>query len=340
MSTIKDVAEKAGVAYSTASIALRGVGSVKGATRERVLRVAAELGYQANPAAAALAGQRKRGARPQRRFGMAVVVAEGGEKDMALPGILAEGKALGYEVSLLPIAKLKPWRAGWRGLWHRGVEGLVLLPNWEWEQLDWRIPELSRFAMVKLGRVLPELPVPLVRPSIVAMVEEGLDRIFAMGHQRVLCWAIRTPSRLDDDIRLGSFYAYRENHLPKGCELDWRVLPGRSDETRSRAALESLRKIRPDAVLSFPWSAWYWLREAGIRMPEDLFFAGCPLRNQGEPGAEDVPGMDPLRMEQGRLAVRRMHEQILAGQRGIPEAYTETVVEPVWRGPELRRRGP
>lgn len=55
MSTIKDVAEAAGVSIATVSRALHGLPRVSEATRQRVLTAAADLRYVASPSAASLA---------------------------------------------------------------------------------------------------------------------------------------------------------------------------------------------------------------------------------------------------------------------------------------------
>jgi DNA-binding LacI/PurR family transcriptional regulator len=55
VTTIKDVAEAAGVSIATVSRALHGLPRVSQGTRERVLAVAAELRYVASPSAASLA---------------------------------------------------------------------------------------------------------------------------------------------------------------------------------------------------------------------------------------------------------------------------------------------
>jgi DNA-binding LacI/PurR family transcriptional regulator len=56
--TIRDVARAAGVSTTTVSDALSGNGRLPSATRARVAEVAESLGYQANPAARSLRGQR------------------------------------------------------------------------------------------------------------------------------------------------------------------------------------------------------------------------------------------------------------------------------------------
>ena len=56
--TLRDVSEASGVSEMTASRVLRGRGDVSAATREKVLKVAKELGYVPNKIAGALASQR------------------------------------------------------------------------------------------------------------------------------------------------------------------------------------------------------------------------------------------------------------------------------------------
>ena len=56
--TIKDISREAGVSKSLVSRALRGEGAVRDSTRERILEVAAELGYRAHAGARAMAGHR------------------------------------------------------------------------------------------------------------------------------------------------------------------------------------------------------------------------------------------------------------------------------------------
>lgn len=61
MSTIRDIARKAGVSVSTASLALNGDARVRPVTRDRVLAVAEELEYHPNRAARSLSSGRTYG---------------------------------------------------------------------------------------------------------------------------------------------------------------------------------------------------------------------------------------------------------------------------------------
>ena len=56
--TIHDVAQAAGVSISTASNALNGTGRTNAETRERVIRVAKEIGFRPNALARGLLSKR------------------------------------------------------------------------------------------------------------------------------------------------------------------------------------------------------------------------------------------------------------------------------------------
>ena len=56
--TIKQVAQAAKVQYSTVSKALRGSGRIPAATRDRIQRIAEQIGYHRDPVMLALAAQR------------------------------------------------------------------------------------------------------------------------------------------------------------------------------------------------------------------------------------------------------------------------------------------
>jgi DNA-binding LacI/PurR family transcriptional regulator len=58
--TLKQIAKLAGVSLTTASRVINGFPGVKPLTRERVLQIIRQYGYQPNPVARSLASRRSR----------------------------------------------------------------------------------------------------------------------------------------------------------------------------------------------------------------------------------------------------------------------------------------
>ena len=95
--TINEVATGAGVSIKTVSRVMNGEPNVRRATRERVRRVATELGYQPNPQARALAGRRT--------FSIGLLYEnphEFGYVQRAFEGVFAACEAGGYTLLLRP----------------------------------------------------------------------------------------------------------------------------------------------------------------------------------------------------------------------------------------------
>lgn len=128
MPTVKDVASKARVSPGTVSNVLTGKRPVAPATRERVLQVIEELGYQPNILARSLIN---------RRSDTIAVVASGLEyfgPAQAVTGIEREADRYGYSV----ILELVPWLD--RGQTKRA---LATLAGRQVDGIIWAVPEIQ-----------------------------------------------------------------------------------------------------------------------------------------------------------------------------------------------------
>lgn len=127
MPTVKDVASKANVSPGTVSNVLTGKRPVAPATRERVLQVIEELGYQPNILARSLIN---------RRSDTIAVVASGLEyfgPSQAVTGIEREADRHGYSI----ILELIPWldRA-------QAKRALAILAGRQVDGIIWAVPEI------------------------------------------------------------------------------------------------------------------------------------------------------------------------------------------------------
>ncbi|NBD39246.1 MAG: LacI family DNA-binding transcriptional regulator [Verrucomicrobia bacterium] len=324
--TLADVAREAGVSYGTASQAMRGVGEVAEKTAERVRAVAARLGYRPNAAGALLAAGRH--GRPGRKKPLLVEVLA-----HPWPSVFEEAcAALGYDgKSLVMPEDVDP--AGWfRQLWGRGAEGLLISHALDQRGVDWKALDLKRFALVKRGRILPELPVHCVRISSALTVDLSLQSIIERGYRRILACFLNTVSRIDDDVRHGIALNHRERNRGRGVAIRCPRFDFMAWEVESPRFLTKLEKeierFAPDAILAFPAALFHHLREAGYRIPTDFGFAATALpTSDAEVGLSGCLNQND---EQVRRGTYLLHQTLLGNERGIPRQTNEQNVSPIW----------
>lgn len=130
--TIFDVAEKAGVSYSTVSRVLNNKGNVNAETRERVLQVMAQLGYVGNAPARSLAGG------SSRVVGLLVDHLHTGYMGEIIRGIDEALEMHNYNLMLYTTHRQKNREVAYvTKLTHNLVDGLILIvPRNEQAYLD------------------------------------------------------------------------------------------------------------------------------------------------------------------------------------------------------------
>jgi LacI family transcriptional regulator len=164
MPTVKDVASRANVSPGTVSNVLTGKRPVAPATRERVLRVIEELGYQPNILARSLIN---------RRSDTIAVVASGLEyfgPAQAVTGIEREADRHGYSV----ILELIPWLD--RTQTKRALE---MLSGRQVDGIIWAVPEIDDNRDWVLRENLDRLP-PIV---FLSMAPRPGVRVLAAGNR-------------------------------------------------------------------------------------------------------------------------------------------------------------
>lgn len=106
--TLKMIAEKAGTTVATVSMALRHHKRISPATRQRIQRLADEMGYQVNPAVAALMTHVRRSRPVETKETLAVIHTFPTREDWRsneptrriVVGIETRGRQLGYRTEM------------------------------------------------------------------------------------------------------------------------------------------------------------------------------------------------------------------------------------------------
>jgi DNA-binding LacI/PurR family transcriptional regulator len=265
-----DVAEKAGVSRALVSIVFRNQPGASEETRERVLRIADEIGYRPDSAARLLARGRSR------TLGVMFTVHQTFHTDL-IEGIYPEAERLGYDVLLSAAAQGRSEAKAVEALLGHRCEALILLgPDAEPTYLN----ELGRRAVtVSVSRRVPRARVDFVHSAEGKGVRQVMDHLVELGHRRIV--------HLDGGRGPGSAErrrAYRAAMRRHGLESEERVIPG--DHTE-QSGIESGRLLLaerdrgrrlPTAVLAgndrSAMGLLMSLTRAGVEVPRDLSVVG------------------------------------------------------------------
>lgn len=181
MATIIDVARRASVSTATVSRVLSQPGIVSPATRERVERAVAELGYKPNKAAQTL-----RTLRAGKLLVTVPLISNPFFGDV-IDGAEAAARAGGYAI-VLANTRLDPGLDDQYAemLLHREVDGLIFLGPHLPQVLRPLVAAGERLPpLVNGGEYVPGLGVSSVHIDNAVAAAEGLEHLIRLGHRRV-----------------------------------------------------------------------------------------------------------------------------------------------------------
>lgn len=294
MTTIRDVAKRAGVSITTASYALNETGSIGEATRKRVLQAADELNYHPNAFARNLK-QRK-----TQTIGVFISRFGGSFYEEILEGIHQVVLDTDYELLVCPES-----RSTRRILLHRQVDGAIVF--------DSKIPDdpltklASRhFPIVVLDRLLAGdciLPLLLDNPQGVG---EAFAHLYHQGLRR-MAFISGAVDSFDNAERMATFLAEAERH-----GLTVPVYSGSFTEASGYEAAQTVLRsgALPDAVFcandQMALGFMRAMREHDLRAPDDIAIVGfddIPIARYMQPPLSTI---GTSRFEWGATAARQL----------------------------------
>ncbi|MDL9981520.1 LacI family DNA-binding transcriptional regulator [Microbacterium sp. ASV49] len=310
MADITDVARAAGVSTATVSRALAGRPHVSAATRERILRLAAELGYVPSSSASGLRSGHTRA--------VAVVVPriDGWFYSSVVEGADAELRRAGYDLVLFSLGG----RDGERErLFHESIlgkrgDGVLALC------IDFSRGERAQLAELRLPTMIVGGPVRGVRYVGIDENEAAAiatEHLLELGHTDILFIeggaeiGQRLNPRVSKERRQGYENAMRAAGRP---EEAIRSIQGEFSAAVARARMHELLEAGsvPTGIVAasdeMAVGAILALRARGLRVPEDVSVVGV----DGHPVAElfslTTVAQDPF--TQGRTAARMLLDDI------------------------------
>ncbi len=328
MSSIRIVAHLAGVSPAAVSLALRGAGRISAKTRAKILRIAAELGYEPNPILAkalALARQAP-GERYRETIGLVLEYpTETGPDFQKTMHTAATQRAESLGLKLEPfVLSDKPvdHRRLKRVLKARGIRGVIIIPRLEHLQprlhLDW-----SEVAAVEIGRTLWN-PRNLhhVETSDYNKVIEAIHLLKKAGYRRI-GMAIEP---MQNQHQRGTYYAaYLVSQLRQPEELRIPVLAstGPWEEATFR---EWITRYKPDVLfIHHAPQICPWLRGMELSWPDDISLFCVNARDPSMSGmVRDYAGL-------GRSAVEMLSLLLESGEIGLPSRPRSWLVDESWQ---------
>jgi LacI family transcriptional regulator len=320
--TIKEVAEATGLSAAGVSYALRGM-HVSEETRERVLRAAAELGYEADPIARALAGGQTG------LIGLVCGSLEDLWHQQLAAGIGRELLAV-QRYALILEAGGDPARelAVARQLRDQRVDGLIVSPvdpsAEGWGDLADTVPIISIGDSLACARTAGE-----VLFDNRAGVTQALEHLRELGHERI---TVLTPTRASTPDRPADVHVNAE---AARLGLAVSVVPAQHRLAEATAvARQVLRsKRRPTAIFcladSMAYGAYAAAAELGLRIPADLSVAGY----DNHPVSQLLsPGLTTFDWDIDSI-IRAATRMMVAAVDGHPRRQR------LVRSPKLRERG-
>lgn len=329
--TMKEIAEAAGVTTSTVSLVFRRKPEVSAATRERILAIAKELGYHADPYVATLVNNRRKGklpaSSPVLAFATAHATPDGWREHSSTFVSYFEGARMraaekGFRLETFWLGKNGCLaRRASEIFYARNISGVLLAPlpdSISSLDLDW-----NRFHAVALGFSLTRPLLTRVASDHLQSVALAVRRCHALGYRRIgMILTLGNHNRIE--WRWIAALLLEQERL-KGLE---RVQPLVLPEFTVADMLDWLDRERPEVVLShYSGGALHrHLIASGRRVPEDIGLVD--LNSPGPEGFACGVFENPFRL--GARAIDLLIGGVQHNEFGIPPQRTTLLIDGTW----------
>ncbi|HSI14487.1 MAG TPA: LacI family DNA-binding transcriptional regulator [Chthoniobacter sp.] len=329
---MQTIAAKAGVSAMTASRVLRNSPRVAPATRRRVLAAARALKYQPDPHLSRLMSVVRSRKTPRLRAVIAVVREDLPQDELHAPNyqyvgirdIRGRAEQHGYHAEEFWLGREGVGPERLSDILHaRGIEGLIVSPQSSrmlCAQLDY-----TRFAAVTFGYGLQHPSLHRVAGNMTVGIQAAVAQLRVRGYRRIGLAITQWV-----DTRAQQAYSGAMLQVQQAMARQDRVpilLFPHNDLSRGAGVFRKwIKAHRPDALISFDTHVPEWLRQLGLRIPEDI---GLVVHDW----AESMRGFAGIFQRRDHIAVAAVDlvaTQLLHHERGVPEVPRQILIPPAW----------
>lgn len=325
--TLRHIAERIGCSRSTVSYALRNSPGVSQETRDRVLAIAAEMGWKPNAELNLQMATIRKVTTSKRSPTLAVVINMSAEElkghkapGLQLKGAKARAQELGFAVDEFNLADnpLSPQRL--KGIMKaRGIDGIVFMGTIVPEMPAEVLKVGTEFTCAVSGIRYPSLPFHVTVPDFLAAGRETILEVMAQGSKRPgVIMSATTDRELNWGFSGGVFTGLMEveksNRLPM-LFIEYEESPQRT--------LEWIEEHQPDSIVTLDTAhTTKVMRDHGIDLP-------C-FSLDWYPSHDVQGGMDLMQYDVGKAAVDLVVDQLSQGESGLPTTQHCLNIEGIW----------
>jgi len=331
---MSSIAERAGVSKNTVSLALRHDPQIPLATRERIERIAGELGYAKNPVVAQLMTELRK-ARPmgfRRTFALlnANLDPKAFTRHPTIPAYVAgcrrRAAQQGYALDefWLHDPKLYGEQLN-RILRARGIRGVIVVGLMKENRLPTRFSVTwQRHAVVVTGVRTHEPTLSFACVDHHALMLEALENARRLGYRRPALVLEENIDRLVEGRFSAGFWTGQQA-LASGDRVPgfYAVEAARSEPAAFHAWF---REHRPDVIFTLHTVVREWLADIGVQAPRDVGLIQLERRR----GCEDWAGMDQHNDLTGEAAVDMLVSLLNNNEAGVPAAPRAMLIGGSW----------
>ena len=329
--SIRDIAKAAGISNAAAGFALQNRPKVGRATRERVLRIAKQLGYAPDPRLAVMMTSVRK-ARTKEFLPIAWLNAHSEEDAWQkykflspyLEGARERGSQLGYRLEEIWLRQpgMTMKRIS-QILDQRGVEGVIATHHARHFRLNW-----DHLAGVALEHTVLAPRLHQVTTDFFSNYLLAIKMLRRAGYQRIgICLAESIDRRTSHAIRAMTHYL--ESTRPKSKQIPPFIYLGESDEawrTTRQQMIAWLRCHQPDVIVGHDNRLERYVKEAGFRVPGDMGVVHLATDDD----VSDWAGIFSNRKAIGAAALDWVVSLIQNRQFGVPDTALHTSVKGTW----------
>lgn len=332
--TMETIARQVGVSRNAVSLALRNHPSISEKTRNRILKAAAKLGYQRNPAYGELMSQMRLKGHGSTQATLALFNANRNPNafkehptiPLYVEGCRRRAGELGYPLDTFWLHRPDTSAERWIDILEtRGIRGLIMIGFMTQNRLPQHLlPLVEHFPTVVTGVRTrdPALSFACVDHHILAL--RAFEKALELGYLRPGLVLDRVIDELVEH-RFSAGYRCGQERLPQKQRLRpfFNVQAAADNPALFKQWLE---REQPDVIFTLYNVVKHWLTDLGISVPGDIGL----IQLEWRAGHPEWAGMNQHNDLTGEAAFDMLIGMIHRGETGIPEFPRATLIGPTW----------